>query len=79
MLRQRVIISVLFLPVLIWLIARGGWLYVAAVALALGIAASEFGQLFRKVDLRPSVPLLIVGVVASCNRAAEHDLAFGGL
>jgi phosphatidate cytidylyltransferase len=64
MLRQRVIISVLFLPVLIWLIARGGWLYVAAVALALGIAASEFGQLFRKVDLRPSVPLLIVGVVA---------------
>jgi len=64
MLRQRVIISVLFLPVLIWLIARGGWLYVAGVAFALGIAASEFGQLFRKVDLRPSVPLLIVGVVA---------------
>ena len=64
MLRQRVIISVLFLPVLIWLIARGGWLYVAGVALALGIAASEFGQLFRKVDLRPSVPLLVVGVVA---------------
>ena len=63
MLRQRIIISVLFLPVLIWLIARGGWLYVAGVALALGLAASEFGQLFRRVDLRPSIPLLVLGVV----------------
>ena len=61
MLRQRVVISILFLPVLIWLITNGGWLYVAGVALALGLAASEFGQLFRRVDLRPSVPLLILG------------------
>ena len=64
MLRQRVVITILFLPVVIWLIARGGWLYVAGVALALGLAASEFGLLFRRVDLRPSIPLLIVGVVA---------------
>ncbi|MFQ5922755.1 MAG: phosphatidate cytidylyltransferase [Anaerolineales bacterium] len=63
MLRQRVIISILFLPLLIWLIVRGGWLYVAGVALALGLAAAEFGQLFRRVGLRPSIPLLIVGVV----------------
>jgi len=64
MLRQRVIISVLFLPILIWLIVRGGWLYVSVVALVLGLAASEFGQLFRRADLRPSTPLLIAGVVA---------------
>ena len=63
MLRQRVIISILFLPLLIWLIVRGGWLYVAGVALALGLAAGEFGQLFRRVDLRPSIPLLIAGVI----------------
>jgi phosphatidate cytidylyltransferase len=64
MLRQRVIITVLFLPILIWLIARGGWLYVAVVALVLGLAAYEFGQLFRRVNLKPSIPLLVVGVVA---------------
>ena len=63
MLRQRVVITILFLPVLIWLIGRGGWLYVAGVALALGLAAAEFGQLFRRADLRPSIPLLVAGVV----------------
>jgi phosphatidate cytidylyltransferase len=63
MLRQRVIISILFLPILIWLILRGGWLYVAGVALALGLAAAEFGQLFNRADLRPSIPLLVAGVI----------------
>ncbi len=63
MLRQRVIIAVVFLPLLIWLILTGGWFYVAAVALALGLAAAEFGQLFRRADLRPSIPLLVAGVI----------------
>ena len=63
MLRQRVIITIIFLPVLIWLIITGGWFYVIGVALVLGVAAAEFGQLFRRADLRPSIPLLVVGVV----------------
>ena len=63
MLRQRIIITFLFLPIILFLIVRGGWLYVAGVGLALGLAAAEFGQLFRRVDLRPSIPLLVAGVV----------------
>ena len=63
MLRQRVIITIVALPSLVWLIINGGRLYVLAIAIALGIAASEFGQLFRRADLRPSIPLLVFGVV----------------
>lgn len=63
MLRQRVIISIIFLPILIWLILRGGWFYVAGVGIALGLAAAEFGQLFQRVDLKPSIPLLVAGVI----------------
>jgi len=64
MLRQRIIVTLLFLPIIILLIIRGGWPYVAGVSLALGLAANEFGQLFRRVDLRPSIPLLVAGAIA---------------
>lgn len=63
MLRQRVLIAILLLPILIWVIARGGFLYVGVVALALGVGAAEYGLLFRRNGLSPSVPLLIIGVV----------------
>ncbi|MFQ5943552.1 MAG: phosphatidate cytidylyltransferase [Anaerolineales bacterium] len=63
MLRRRAIITILFLPILIWLIVQGGWLYVGTIAIVLGLAASEFGRLFHKVDLRPSIPMLVVGVI----------------
>ncbi len=76
MLRQRVIISILLLPLVLGMIALGGWLYVAGVALALALAAAEFGQLFRHADLRPSIPLLVAGVsglvIARFQLDAEH-------
>ncbi len=63
MLRERVAIALLLLPVAIWVIADGGWLFVGAIALVLVLAAAEFGLLFRRVGLRPSLPLILVGVV----------------
>ncbi len=64
MLRQRLLIAILLLPILIWVIARGGFLYVIVVALALGLAAAEYGLLFRRSGLAPALPLLVVGVLA---------------
>lgn len=63
MLRQRVLIAILLLPILIWVIDRGGFVYVGVVALALGLGAAEYGLLFRRSGLSPSVPLLVLGVV----------------
>lgn len=64
MLRERVIVVVLLLPLVLYLVAVGGWPYVAGVALVLGLAAREYAGLFRRLDLRPATPLLILGVVA---------------
>lgn len=63
MLRQRLLIAILLLPILIWVIVRGGFLYVLVVALALGLAAAEYGLLFRRKDLAPGVPLMVLGVL----------------
>ncbi len=63
MLRDRVAVSLLLLPVVLWVIADGQWLFLAAVALVLGLAAAEWGLMFRHVGLRPSVPILVAGVV----------------
>ena len=64
MLRERVVVTVLLLPTAFWIISAGGWLFAAGVALVLGLAAAEFGALFRHQGLRPATWLLIAGVVA---------------
>lgn len=61
MLRQRALVAILLLPILVWVIDLGGWLYVAVVAMALGLAAAEYGLLFRRSGLRPALPLLVLG------------------
>ena len=62
MLRERLLVTLLLLPILIWILARGGWLFAGAVALVLGLAAAEYGLLFRNAGLRPSLQLLVIGV-----------------
>jgi phosphatidate cytidylyltransferase len=62
MLRDRIALALLLLPALIWVIADGGWLFAGAVTLVLALAAVEYGQLFRRQGLRPSLPLLVFGV-----------------
>jgi phosphatidate cytidylyltransferase len=63
MLRERTAIVILLFPVLVWMIADGGWFFTVAVAIVLALAAKEFGQLFRGYQLRPSIPLLMVGTL----------------
>jgi CDP-diglyceride synthetase len=43
MLRERVVVVVVLLPTAFAIIALGGWIFAAAVALVLGLAAAEYG------------------------------------
>ncbi len=64
MLRQRVLVTVIALPIGIALIVLGGWPFAAFVALLLGRAAWEYAGLFENGGNAPSRLLLVVGVVA---------------
>lgn len=64
MLRQRVLVTVVLLPVGLWIFALGGWVFAGAMALVLALAAREYAGLFRRGGLRPSAVLLVGGVAA---------------
>ncbi len=61
MLRQRILVVVVLLPVGLWVFAEGGWIFAAAMALVVGLAAFEFARLFRQEGRRPSMPILVSG------------------
>jgi phosphatidate cytidylyltransferase len=64
MLRERTVVVVILLPTAFAIIAAGGWVFAAGVALVLGMAAAEYAALFRAHGLAPSTPLLVAGVAA---------------
>jgi phosphatidate cytidylyltransferase len=63
MLRERVAIALLLLPLIAWVIGDGGWLFGLGVTLVLSLAVSEFGLIFQHAGQRPALPLLIAGVI----------------
>jgi len=74
MLRERLIVSFTVLPVVLVMIVLGGYFYLGTVLLAFGLAAWEYGRLFRNAALRPALPLVIGGVLLLA--AAGHFPAF---
>ncbi len=54
MLRQRVLVTVVLLPVGLWIFALGGWIFAVAMAGVLALAAREYAGLFQRGGLRPS-------------------------
>jgi len=64
MLRQRVLVTVVLLPVGLWIFALGGWVFAGVMALVLALAAREYAGLFRRGGLRPSAVLLVGGAAA---------------
>lgn len=62
-LSQRLLVAILLIPSGVLLIALGGWVFAVLVALALGTAAWEYWRLFKGGGYRPSLSLLIAGVV----------------
>jgi phosphatidate cytidylyltransferase len=72
MLRDRVAIALLLLPIVLWVTGIGGWVYPLAVSLVLGLCAAEYVLLFRRAGQRPSMPLVVGGVVAlAATRALD--------
>ncbi len=64
MLRKRVLVSVILLPLGLTLIYFGGVAFILFIALLLGIAAWEFARLFRTGGYQPSGILTVTGTVA---------------
>jgi phosphatidate cytidylyltransferase len=63
MLRERIAIALLLLPLIGWVIGNGGWLFGLGVTLVLCLAVSEFGIIFKHAGQRPALPLLVAGVI----------------
>jgi phosphatidate cytidylyltransferase len=80
MLGERSVVAILLVPVVVWVVATGGWVFAAAVALILGLAGAEYGRLFGHSGLRPALPLLALGPAAlALARHAGGFSAAGGM
>lgn len=64
MLRQRVLVAAVLLPVGLYLISLGGLPYFLLIFVFLGLAAWEYGNLFRAGGFRPSSWVLVGGTAA---------------
>lgn len=64
MLRQRTILTLIFLPVIVAVMIMGGWLFAAGVCLVLALASFEYAEMYTREGLRPSRVLILAGVLA---------------
>lgn len=72
MLRARVLVVLVLLPIGLAIVYLGGWVFAAFVALILGTAGWELARLFGSRDLRPSRVLVMAGA-ALFPLARMHD------
>ena len=84
MLRQRLIVAFTIIPLLVIVIALGGYVYLCTVLLWFGFAAWEYAQLFRHAGLRPALPLVVAGVWLLIAAAwfpglNQHGVFFAGV
>ncbi|MEW5961525.1 MAG: phosphatidate cytidylyltransferase [Chloroflexota bacterium] len=64
MLRQRVIVAIVLLPIGMAAIYYGGLYYISLITIILGVAAWEYVQLFSAGGYRPSGVLVVGGTLA---------------
>ncbi|HZD56994.1 MAG TPA: phosphatidate cytidylyltransferase [Anaerolineales bacterium] len=63
MLAQRLLVIIVLLPLGMLVIHLGGWAYALVVALLMGLAAREYGGLFRAAGLQPASALIVIGTL----------------
>jgi phosphatidate cytidylyltransferase len=63
MLGKRILVTVFLLPIGLVAILLGGWYLTALVALFMGLAAWEYGNLFRTGGLKPALALVVGGTL----------------
>jgi phosphatidate cytidylyltransferase len=64
MLRQRLLVSAILIPLAVIVIHLGGYIYQITIIVLLMIAAWEYTRLLNRMDLEPAVPLVFLGVLA---------------
>ncbi len=74
MLRERTAVILLILPLLLYVLVAGGWLFAGAIALVLALAGSEYALLFRHHGRRPALPVIVAGVLGFV--IARHIFGF---
>src|SRR5450759_1376630 len=62
MLVERTLVAIVIIPVVIFLIVAGGWVYALSAAIILAVAAWEFWRMVTNGGFQPSAILLIGGV-----------------
>ncbi|MEK6223149.1 MAG: phosphatidate cytidylyltransferase, partial [Chloroflexota bacterium] len=73
MLKQRVLVVVLLLPIVIAAIMQGGWVLGLLISLLLGMAVWEYSLLFKAGGLKPAGFLVVAGVVLlTLTRTAQN-------
>ena len=55
MLRDRALVALVLLPIGLYLVWLGGWVYLLVMGVFLGIASWEYAQLFKAGGLTPLV------------------------
>ncbi|HEX3049462.1 MAG TPA: phosphatidate cytidylyltransferase [Aggregatilineaceae bacterium] len=74
MLKTRVLVAVVALPILIAIILVGDWAFALLVTGALLLAADEYFRLFKKADMRPPEWLTFVFVLLAVGAVwFDHD------
>jgi phosphatidate cytidylyltransferase len=63
MLIDRLGISILLIPLAVWVIWLGGPLYLLAVLVAFALAVREYVRLFRSGGQRPAQPVIVAGTL----------------
>jgi len=63
MLKARILVVVILLPIGLAIVYLGGWAFAAFVALIVGTAGWEFARLFRSRELQPASALVVAGAV----------------
>ena len=75
MLRQRVLVVLLLLPLGLGLVYLGGYYFLGLIALVLGMASWEYARLFRKGGFQPAMVLTVLGTVALAVGRGLSDFA----
>jgi len=76
MLAKRLQIVIVLIPVVVGLIAAGGWWFAIVVALFAGIAAWEYWRIFKHGGYTPSLMILMSGAVSLV--LTRHLFEFAG-
>jgi phosphatidate cytidylyltransferase len=80
MLRQRLVVASILIPLLVAVIALGGPAYLLTLVLAFGLSAWEYARLFRGGGShRPATPLIVAGVLLLVISGWFPQLNPGGL